>query len=175
MPPARLVSDQSKQNRAGSQTKVPAGRLARTRSEGPCGEENGIMPSWSSPSSFDEAAAGTRRLGNGSARYDPGPGIRAPIPMSAYEPMRQQVKAWQKSELTDVTGQGGHLRSVCGGQTRSSQTPCPDRACLYFEVRGIPAANERLVVSKSNGPTTRLICGLALQIESEFSCLCSAR
>jgi len=70
----------------------------------PRGEESGIIPSWSSPSSFEEAAvAGIRRLGNGSTRHDPGPGITAPIPMSAYDPMRKQVEAWQRSELTDVT------------------------------------------------------------------------
>jgi hypothetical protein len=45
-----------------------------------------------------------------------------------FEPMRKQVEAWQRSELTDVHRQGDHLRDVCRGQTRSSQAPCPQRA-----------------------------------------------
>lgn len=42
------------------------------------------------------------------------------------EPMRKQVEGWQRSELTDVTAKGGHLRGVGGGQTGSSKTSGSD-------------------------------------------------
>ena len=40
-------------------------------------------------------------------------------------------------------GQSGHLRSICGGQARSSQTSRPNgpRPLLQADVRGIPVAN----------------------------------
>ena len=40
-----------------------------------------------------------------------------------FEPMRKQVEAWQRSELTDVTAK---VVIYGRGKTGSSQTPCPD-------------------------------------------------
>src|SRR5713101_8248774 len=49
-----------------------------------------------------------------------------------FEPMRKQVEAWQRAELTDCHCEGRHLRGVCGGQAGSSKTPCagPCMTCI---------------------------------------------
>ncbi|SRR5712692_4565270 len=49
-----------------------------------------------------------------------------------FEPMRKQVEAWQRGELTDCHCEGRHLRGVCGGQAGSSKTPCagPCMTCI---------------------------------------------
>ena len=92
------------------------------------------MPSSSSLSSFDEAAvAGTGRLGNGSTRHDPGPGITAPIPMSAYEPMQKQVEAWQRSELTDVTAKVVIYEAFVEGRLEAPKHFARSVHDLYFE------------------------------------------
>ena len=36
-----------------------------------------------------------------------------------FETMRKQVEGWQKKEVTDVTGKGGHLRAFRGRQAGS--------------------------------------------------------
>jgi hypothetical protein len=45
-----------------------------------------------------------------------------------FEPMRKQVEAWQRSELTDVTAKVVIYEAFHRGQTGSSKTPCSQRA-----------------------------------------------
>ena len=43
-----------------------------------------------------------------------------------FEPLRKQGEAWQRSELTHVTAKVVIYEAFRRGQTRSSQTPCPE-------------------------------------------------
>ena len=58
-----------------------------------------------------------------------------------FEPMRKQVEAWQRSELTDCHRQNSHLRGIRRGKTGSSQTPCPHD--LYVEPKYEEFRHER--------------------------------
>jgi hypothetical protein len=49
-----------------------------------------------------------------------------------FEPMRKQVAGWQRSELMDVHGQGGHLRGLCGGQAEAPKHLARTVHDLYF-------------------------------------------
>jgi hypothetical protein len=46
-----------------------------------------------------------------------------------FEPMRRQLEAWQRSELTDVIAKVVIYEAFVEGQAGSSQTPCPNRTC----------------------------------------------
>jgi hypothetical protein len=60
-----------------------------------------------------------------------------------FEPMRKQVEAWQRSELTDVTSESCHLRGLGRGQAGSTEASRPNsaRSVLRAEVRGISVTN----------------------------------
>lgn len=49
-----------------------------------------------------------------------------------FQPMRKQVEAWQRCELTDVTTKVV-LRSFCRRQTGGSETSGSNSARTYFE------------------------------------------
>jgi hypothetical protein len=49
-----------------------------------------------------------------------------------FEPMRKQVAGWQRSELMDVHGQGGHPRGLCGGQAEPPKHLARTVHDLYF-------------------------------------------
>ncbi len=45
-----------------------------------------------------------------------------------FEPMRKQVEAWQKSELTDVTAKVVIYEAFVEGRLEAPKQPCPHRA-----------------------------------------------
>ena len=61
-----------------------------------------------------------------------------------FEPMRKQVEAWQRSELTDVTAKVVIYEAFVEGKLEAPKHLARTRArpLLRAEVRGIPAAND---------------------------------
>jgi hypothetical protein len=45
-----------------------------------------------------------------------------------FQPMRKQIEAWQKSELTDVTAKVVIYEAFVDGRLEAPKHPCPDRA-----------------------------------------------
>jgi hypothetical protein len=58
-----------------------------------------------------------------------------------FEPMRKQVEAWQRSELTDVTAKVVIYEPFVEGKLDAPKHLARAVHDLYFEVRGIPTAN----------------------------------
>jgi len=50
-----------------------------------------------------------------------------------FEPMRKQVEAWQRSELTDCHRQGGHLQAYVEGRLEAPKHLARSVHDLYFE------------------------------------------
>jgi hypothetical protein len=50
-----------------------------------------------------------------------------------FEPMRKQVEAWQRSELTDGHRQGGHLQAYVEGRLEAPKHLARSVHDLYFE------------------------------------------
>src|SRR5258708_22572205 len=95
-----------------------------------------------------------------STRHDPGPGITAPIPMSAYEPMRKQVEAWQRSELTDVTAKVAIYEAFVEGELEAPKHLARTVHDLYFEP---------LRFSKRNGSNAGCIVTRSLPLTGPVS------
>ncbi len=60
-----------------------------------------------------------------------------------FEPMRKQVEAWQRSELTDVTAKVVIYEAFVEGKLEAPKRPCSDgpRPLFRANVRGIPTAD----------------------------------
>jgi len=60
------------------------------------------------------------------------------------EPMKKQVEAWQRSELTDVTAKVVIYEAFVEGKLEAPKTSRPNRArfVLQTEIRGVSAAHD---------------------------------
>ncbi|MGA9392946.1 MAG: hypothetical protein WBV69_21125 [Candidatus Sulfotelmatobacter sp.] len=59
-----------------------------------------------------------------------------------FEPLRKQVEAWQRSELTDVTAKLVIYEAFVEGKPEAPKHLAPCTTCTSSPVRGIPAAND---------------------------------
>ncbi|HVO63694.1 MAG TPA: hypothetical protein VMT53_22415 [Terriglobales bacterium] len=55
-----------------------------------------------------------------------------------FEPMRKQVEAWQRSELTDVTAKVEIYEAFVEGRLEAPKQLARTVHDLYFEPRGVP-------------------------------------
>ena len=84
-----------------------------------------------------------------------------------FEPMRKQVEAWQRSELTDVTAKVVINETFIEGRLEAPKHLARTVHDLYFraEIRGIPAVDDLGSLERVHVCTQGAVRSISLNVE----------